>query len=62
MVLEGVYDAFGGVELVYSKFSGVALVYFWGYELVSDIPVFLDYTLAFGADLVINNLEVDLVV
>ena len=33
-----------------------------GCELVSDLPVFLDDTLVFGADFVIDNLEVNLVV
>ena len=50
MVLECEISAFGGVELVYV----------WGYDLVSDIPVFLDDMLVFCADLVIDNLEVDL--
>ena len=51
MVLEGAYGMFGGV----------ALVYVWGYETVIDFPAFLEKTLVFGADLVIDNLEVDLV-
>ena len=51
MVLEGAYGAL----------RGVASVYVLGYELVSDIPVFLDDTLVFGAELVIENLEVELV-
>ena len=41
--------------------DGVASVYVWGYELVSDLLVFLYDTLVFYADLVIDNLEVDLV-
>ena len=45
----------------YSAFDGVALVYFWGYERLSDIAVFLDDTLFFCSDLVIDNLEVGLV-
>ena len=36
-------------------------MYVWGYELVSDIPVLLDDMLVFGADFIINNLEVELV-
>ena len=35
-------------------------VYVLGYNLVSDLPVFLDYTLVLCTDLVIDNLEVDL--
>ena len=51
MVLKGADGAFGGI----------AEMYVWGYDLVSDFPVFLCDTLVFRADFVINNLEVDLV-
>ena len=51
MLLEGAHIAF----------VGVALVYVWGYDLISDLPVLLNDTLAFCTDLVIKNLEVDLV-
>ena len=49
MVLEGAHCAF----------SGVTSVYVYGCELVSDIPVLLNDTLVFSAELVIGNLEVD---
>ena len=49
------------VEGVYVKFSGIASVHVWGYNLVSDIPVFFNDTLVFGTDLIIDNLEVELV-
>ena len=48
-------------EGAYGAFSGVALVHVWGYEVVSDIPVFLNDTILFSDDFVINNLEVELV-
>ena len=51
MVLEGAYGAS----------SSVLLVHVWGYELLSDLSVFLDDMLVFNADLVIDNLEVDIV-
>ena len=51
MILEGAYGTFGSVVLVYVR----------GYELVSDITVILNGTLVFGADFIINHLEVDLV-
>ena len=35
------------LECEISAFGGVALVYVWGYDLVSDIPVFLDDMLVF---------------
>ena len=47
--------------IAYGAFCGIALVYIWGYKMVSYLTVFLDDTLVFGADLVIENLEVDLV-
>ena len=49
MVLEGAYSAFGEILLVYTC----------GYKLVSDILVFLGYTIVFFSELVIDNLEVD---
>ena len=42
-------------------FGGVAEMYVWGYDMVSDLPVFLCDMLVFSADFVIKNLEVDLV-
>ena len=51
MVLEGAYIAF----------CGIASVQVLGYELLSDLPVFLDEMLVFYADLVIKNLEIELV-
>ena len=50
MVLEGVYGAF----------NDIASVHVWGYKMVGDLPVFLDVTLVFGADLITENLEVGL--
>ena len=65
--MEGVLDARKDGEGVflegaYDAFSGVAPVHVWWYELVSDLPVFLDDTLVFGDDIIIENLEVNLVV
>ena len=45
----------------YCAFIGIVLVYVWVYEMLSDLIVFLDDTLVFGTDLVIENLEVDFV-
>ena len=46
--------------LAYSSFGGIVSVFVLGYNLVSDLPVFLDDTLVLCTDLVIDNLEVDL--
>ena len=49
------------LEGAYGTFSGIASVYVCGYELISDLPGFLNGTRVFGADLIINNLEIALV-
>ena len=43
------------LEVSYGVFGDTLLVYVWGYDLVSDITFFLNDTLVFGTDLVINN-------
>ena len=48
------------LEISYGAFSSIATVHVWWYELVSYLPVFPDDMLVFGADLVIDNLEVEL--
>ena len=52
MVIEGKCGAF----------SGVACVHVWTYKLLNNIAAFLDETLVFSAELVINILEVELLV
>ena len=64
--LEGVVDYHeDGKEVVlegeYGTFISVASLHVCGYKMVCDIPVFLDDTIVFDTELVINNLEVDLV-